>query len=642
MPHGPPPTTSVTADKGNKKLFVWLSLTFVGMLAVAALVFVLMYENKNDKAESLLAEAKAHISSNNLDAAALCLRQAGIYSPEAKSLLAEVQGLQDKEREQFRERERVIKANERITALLESARESLSNNAISDANKKAHEALKIADSLAKGRLEQIDEFFGKIDQAVRERRGKEVAIQRAEKLATRVKEANADVKRLIKKGRRQLQSLKLELAVGTAKKALLIKDATNHALAHALVSDAEEALTEFKRPPKDVDEFMEKCVVKILFRKNHPKVEIKGLGSGFFIGPDLLATNYHVVDSTYDVVIKFRDGHTLTPSGIVHFDESADIAIVEVPNSANRSKRAKLATEVKQGDPIRALGHPQDLDWSITSGVVSAFRNDNGGPWIQTDTFIDSGNSGGPVINSANEVVGIATGKDLEGVKGVNVITHVDNLAKVFLEANEKLRKGIAVTAFTDSSPYVEYYANGQRKTVGHLRRNQKEGLWTEWRENGHKEWEAHFKNGTPDGLSTSWYENGQMRFKGDFENGKQQGLFTGWHENGQKKREENYKDGKLNGKTTIWRQDGSLMAEGQYENGKYHGSVILYDKNGNHYETQWYDEGEQTGYRNIQEEEKEAAREFRAFREAQRRYQLEMRRRMEWHYRQQERDWEY
>jgi len=599
------------------KILVWALCSVVGMLAVAALVFVLIYENKNDKAESLLAEAKAHISSNDLDAAALCLRQAGIYSPEAKSLLAEVQGLQDKEREQFRERERVIKANQRITALLESARESLSNNAISDADKKANEALKIAESLAKGRLEQIDEFFLQIALAERERRDKELAIQRAEKLTTRVKEANADVERLVKKGRRQLQSLNLELAVGTAKKALLIKDATNHALAHDLVSDAEEALTEFKRPPKDVDEFMEKCVVKIHIKKNHPKGEIKGLGSGFFIGPDLLATNYHVVDSTYDVVVQFRDGHTLTPSGIVHFDESADIAIIEVPNSANRSKRVRLATEVKQGDPIRALGHPQDLDWSITSGVVSAIRNDKSvlsGLWIQTDTFIDSGNSGGPVINSANEVVGIATGKDLKRVKGVNVITHVDNLAKVFLEANEKLRKGVAVTAFTDSSPYVEYYANGQRKTVGHLRKSQKEGLWTEWRENGHKEWEAHFKNGTPDGLSTSWYENGQMRFKGDFENGKQQGLFTGWHENGQKKREENYKDGKLNGKTTIWRQDGSLMAEGQYENGK------------------------QTGYWNPREEE----RNMREFREAQRRYNLELRRRMEWHYRQQMQDWEY
>jgi S1-C subfamily serine protease len=135
-----------------------------------------------------------------------------------------------------------------------------------------------------------------------------------------------------------------------------------------------------------------------------------------------LLTNYHVVESVFeagdrDVVLE-RDGNEL-PARIVKTNKGKDVALLQL-NRAITGLPAAGET-VKPGQQIVVVGAPLGLDDSVTTGVVSAIRaeGDSSPPTtIQFDAPINPGNSGGPVVNSAKEVVGLATAKarDAEGI----------------------------------------------------------------------------------------------------------------------------------------------------------------------------------------------------------------------------------
>jgi S1-C subfamily serine protease len=135
-----------------------------------------------------------------------------------------------------------------------------------------------------------------------------------------------------------------------------------------------------------------------------------------------LFTNYHVVEQVWE-----RGGREVTlertsqryPAEIIDVEPESDLAWLQTTHSFNRL--AASADEVRSGQPIIAVGAPLGLTDTVTTGVVSSPSQrlpDGSGPWIQFDAAINPGNSGGPVINSAQEVVGIATikGRESEGL----------------------------------------------------------------------------------------------------------------------------------------------------------------------------------------------------------------------------------
>lgn len=149
-------------------------------------------------------------------------------------------------------------------------------------------------------------------------------------------------------------------------------------------------------------------------------------GTAFAVGKQSgsstnLFTNFHVVESVWDagdreVFIERQDKRW--PATIVRVDEKADVAQLRTSN-----KFAGLATAsepAKSGQPIVVVGAPLGLEDTVTTGVISAIRKDEGGSGtvIQFDAPINPGNSGGPVVNAAKQVVGIATAKarDAEGI----------------------------------------------------------------------------------------------------------------------------------------------------------------------------------------------------------------------------------
>jgi S1-C subfamily serine protease len=139
-------------------------------------------------------------------------------------------------------------------------------------------------------------------------------------------------------------------------------------------------------------------------------------------GTDLI-TNYHVIQSIYEKGTKDaaleRDNQRF-PVKITQVDAKDDLALL---HSTETFKRLTAASaQVQSGAPIVVVGAPLGLAQTVTTGVVSAIRNDfpgeGGKTYIQFDAPINPGNSGGPVVNAQQQVVGIASAKadNAEGI----------------------------------------------------------------------------------------------------------------------------------------------------------------------------------------------------------------------------------
>jgi serine protease Do len=142
---------------------------------------------------------------------------------------------------------------------------------------------------------------------------------------------------------------------------------------------------------------------------------VAGQGSGFIIdGAGFIVTNHHVVGRANAVKVELADGRTL-PAKLVGSDPQTDLALLKVDAGATPLPAVKLGDSdaVRVGEWVLAMGNPFGLGGTATTGIVSARgRQIGAGPYddfLQTDAAVNPGNSGGPLFNTAGEVVGINT-----------------------------------------------------------------------------------------------------------------------------------------------------------------------------------------------------------------------------------------
>ena len=151
-------------------------------------------------------------------------------------------------------------------------------------------------------------------------------------------------------------------------------------------------------------------------------------GSGFVIDSDgHIVTNEHVVDKATSVSVRFWNGNTYKAS-VVGTDPSTDLAVIKVdaPSSMLHPLAFGDSNQLQVGDSVVAIGSPFGLEETVTSGIVSALHRQMQAPnsftindSIQTDAAINHGNSGGPLLNSSGEVIGVNS--QIAGDTGANV-----------------------------------------------------------------------------------------------------------------------------------------------------------------------------------------------------------------------------
>jgi Do/DeqQ family serine protease len=137
----------------------------------------------------------------------------------------------------------------------------------------------------------------------------------------------------------------------------------------------------------------------------------RGLGSGVIVSPDgYILTNNHVIDNADDIQIDLTDGRTLEAK-LIGSDEPTDLAVLKVEATDLHPLTLGDSEAVQVGDVVLAVGNPLGLGQTVTMGIISAkgrhTDSDSYEEFLQTDAPINHGNSGGALVNTRGELVGI-------------------------------------------------------------------------------------------------------------------------------------------------------------------------------------------------------------------------------------------
>lgn len=211
-----------------------------------------------------------------------------------------------------------------------------------------------------------------------------------------------------------------------------------------LADDERSTIELFERARDSVVFISTSQQVQDFRRRNVLRVQ-RGSGSGFIWDDEgHVVTNFHVIQSASEATVRLADGRDY-PAGLAGVSPSHDIAVLRIGVDFKRPPPVPLGTsqDLKVGQKVFAIGNPFGLDWTLTTGIVSALDrslpSDTGQTiehLIQTDAAINPGSSGGPLLDSAGRLIGIntaifsTTGESV----GIGFAVPVDTLNRVVPE----------------------------------------------------------------------------------------------------------------------------------------------------------------------------------------------------------------
>ncbi len=184
-----------------------------------------------------------------------------------------------------------------------------------------------------------------------------------------------------------------------------------------LAADEQSTIELFENARDSVVFITTKALVRDFWTRNVFSVP-RGTGSGFvWDEAGHIVTNWHVVENASEAIVRLADGRDYR-AALVGASPAHDLAVLRVGIGLGRPAPVPLGTshDLKVGQKVFAIGNPFGLDWTLTTGIVSALdrslgdgRGGNIEHLIQTDAAINPGNSGGPLLDSAGRLIGINT-----------------------------------------------------------------------------------------------------------------------------------------------------------------------------------------------------------------------------------------
>jgi S1-C subfamily serine protease len=191
-----------------------------------------------------------------------------------------------------------------------------------------------------------------------------------------------------------------------------------------------------------------------------------GRGSGFFVTPDTVVTNAHVVQGNSSVTLRMPDGGSLQAS-VIRTEPTVDLAIVRVntPRAAQPTLQLGSANAARPGQEVIAIGSPLGmLQNTVTRGIVSGIRNAGGVILIQTDAAINRGNSGGPLLDRYGRVLGITTLKMVPaGAESLGFAVAVDHVRPIL--EGKPLQRAAPTASTQQQNPLASAFGPAQSQT---------------------------------------------------------------------------------------------------------------------------------------------------------------------------------
>lgn len=186
------------------------------------------------------------------------------------------------------------------------------------------------------------------------------------------------------------------------------------------------------------------------------KKAVAGSGSGVILSEDgYILTNNHVISSAdsssfyqvsdaKSIKVKIYGDDTEYSAEIIGTDSQTDLAVLKIDKTGLTPVEFGDSSSVQIGEFVLAIGNPYNLDYSVTAGIISALNREmtvenTTYNVIQADCAINSGNSGGALVNSKGEVIGITTLKLAgDGIEGVSFAIPVNETVPIYKELIEK------------------------------------------------------------------------------------------------------------------------------------------------------------------------------------------------------------
>ncbi len=174
--------------------------------------------------------------------------------------------------------------------------------------------------------------------------------------------------------------------------------------------------------------------------------EQRGSGSGFIINANgQILTNAHVVDGADTVTVLLKDGRRLNGK-VLGEDPLTDVAVIKIDANNLPTVPIGNSENLQPGEAVVAIGNPLGLDYTVTSGIISATgrsssdigASDKRVDYIQTDAAINPGNSGGPLLNARGQVIGMNTAI-IRGAQGLGFAIPMNTVQRI---SQELIAKG--------------------------------------------------------------------------------------------------------------------------------------------------------------------------------------------------------